>query len=364
MKIPDRPLVSILIPLYNQVKYFPACIKSVCRQTYTNLEIIVVNDGSTDCSPQLAYDWAAYDSRVRVIDKENEGLAFARRDGYLAATGEYVFFLDSDDKLPPRAIELLMNAIQKSRADIVMGLYDYLAGIITTHRKVDRACPFPFSHLVTQPELFENYYENFFSTRNLFPVMACGKFYRKEVIDRAYANTELYSPDVQFMGEDLYFNMKLFPYVNSMYRIDESVYKYRYGGGTFGYNKNLPQILSICDKQLDLLDQFSYERGYGPLFGFYVSYVYNHAAQLIYFNKADKQGVIDFFINEIDTRYLMPYLEDYFSKKTNIAKGIRLMLDRDFEGMYYHASERAQEEYGSLNFKAVKFVIKFFELLT
>ena len=68
-----RPLVSVLVPLYNQERYFETCIRSICEQSYDNLEIVVVNDGSTDRSPQILDKWAAKDARIRVINKSNEG---------------------------------------------------------------------------------------------------------------------------------------------------------------------------------------------------------------------------------------------------------------------------------------------------
>lgn len=111
----SQPLVSILIPLYNQERYFKACIRSVERQTYKNLEIIVVNDGSTDRSPQMAHDWAARDSRVKVIDKQNEGTSYARRDGYLHSTGKYITFVDNDDLLPKDAVELMVDCIKSPK---------------------------------------------------------------------------------------------------------------------------------------------------------------------------------------------------------------------------------------------------------
>ena len=138
----NQPLVSVLIPLYNQEKYFGACMKSVDRQTYKNLEIVVVNDGSTDRSPQMAHDWAARDPRVKVVDKENEGLAFARRDGLLAATGDYINFLDSDDTLPRRAIEILMTKALVTGADLVAGSFDQMVGFIKRHH-IDSYFSFP-----------------------------------------------------------------------------------------------------------------------------------------------------------------------------------------------------------------------------
>jgi glycosyltransferase involved in cell wall biosynthesis len=358
------PLVSVLIPLYNQERYFKACMRSVSQQTYRNLEIIIVNDGSTDNSPQMARDWAACDDRVKVIDKHNEGLAYARRDGYLAAKGEYITFLDSDDMLTLHAIELMVNAIRESGVDLVVGMHDTFVGQITTNRRVFRNSSFPSKRIIEQPELFDKYFENYFRSSSFFPVNVWAKLYRKSVIDRAYQDTELYSLDFLFMGEDLFYNMKLFPYLKSMYRIDDSVYKYRYGGGTFGFNKNLPQVLLLCEKRLELLDKYDYSKGYEPLFAEYVAFVYNHASQLIYFKKADKDGVISFIKNEIEARALMPRLEAFYTQKKELSYGVRLLLNHDFESMYNYARDLGQTTFGSIKFKVVKFLVNAFSHLT
>ena len=101
-----QPLVSVLIPLFNQERYFDSCLRSVCCQTYQNLEIIVVNDGSTDNSPDIVKLWAVDDNRIRYVSKDNEGLAIARMESYRLATGEFIAFVDSDDYLPKNAIEV------------------------------------------------------------------------------------------------------------------------------------------------------------------------------------------------------------------------------------------------------------------
>ena len=354
-----QPLVSILIPLYNQERYFKACMRSVEAQTYKNLEIIVVNDGSTDRSPQMAKDWAARDSRVRVIDKQNEGVAFARRDGYLAATGEFIFFLDSDDMLTPGAVDVLMTCIQNKGADLVMGLYDKKLGFFN-RRKADRGYSFPYDRLIHQPELFERYYVGFFNNR-VFPASVWGKLYRKSIMDFAYKETDLYSPEIQLMGEDQFFNLKLFPYIQSMYRIDETVYIYRYGGGTFGFNKNFSQLFASSDKRLKLLDQYNYSQGYEPLFAEYVACFYHHAAQLIHYKKADKSGVIDYFKQEMAQRELMPRLFEYYADQEIEKRTVRLMRERDYEGMYQFACEEADRLYNSLSYRAKKLIV---ELLT
>ena len=355
----SQPIVSVLIPLYNQERYFKACMRSVEAQTYKKLEVIIVNDGSTDSSPQMAKDWATRDSRVKVIDKKNEGLAYARRDGYLAATGKFVTFLDSDDMLIPNAVQTMVSTILENDVDLVLGLYDKKLGFIVQH-KADRGCPFPFNQVVQQPELFDKYYIGFYRN-DIFPVSACAKLYRKSIIDKAYQETELYSPDIRFMGEDQYFNLKLFPYLRSMCRIDETVYVYRYGGGTFGFNRNFPEVFSSSDKRLKLLDQYNYKQGYEPLFAEYVACFYHHAAQLIHYKKADKQGVIDFFKQEMQQRELTPRLLEYYAGNESNIRTVSLLLNRDYEGMYQFACEEADRLYTSVKYRAKKLIV---EILT
>ena len=89
--------ISVIIPIYNTEKYLARCVDSILCQKYSNLEIILVNDGSTDSCAQICDDFAKKDDRVKVIHKQNGGLASARKAGIRVATGDYVFNLDSDD---------------------------------------------------------------------------------------------------------------------------------------------------------------------------------------------------------------------------------------------------------------------------
>lgn len=358
MENDSNPMVSILIPLYNQKKYFGACMRSVCNQTYKNLEIVIVNDGSTDCSPQMAHDWAAKDSRVKVIDKHNEGLAFARRDGLYEATGEFVMFLDSDDSLPRRSVETMVHCAMNNEVDLVMGSWNKMVGFIKRCR-VDSIFSFPYNQLITQPELFDKYYLGFFKN-SVFPVNVCGKLYRKSIIEKALKETELYSPDVPFMGEDQFFNVNLFPYLRSMYRIEDVVYNYRYGGGTHGYNKNFPQLFISSDKRLKLLDKYNYNRGYKPLFDEYVACFYHHAAQLIWWKNATKESVFDFFKQELGHRELIFRMKDYYEDNDNQAKQVRYILKEDYERMYDFALVVAKQDFGSFKYKMSYFLIGLF----
>ncbi len=118
-----NPLISIIISVYNIEDYLRECVNSVLAQTYTDLEIILVDDGSTDGSSVICDDYAAHDPRVRVIHKANGGLSDARNVGLDAATGSYIGFVDSDDRCDPHMYELLMQEVLACDADIVACAY-------------------------------------------------------------------------------------------------------------------------------------------------------------------------------------------------------------------------------------------------
>lgn len=113
-----KDLISIIIPVYNTEKYLGACIDSLLAQTYANLEIILVDDGSKDSSPQICDKYAEKDARIKVIHKENAGVSEARNSGLAAATGEFIGFVDSDDIIAPSMYELLFSSLAESSSDI------------------------------------------------------------------------------------------------------------------------------------------------------------------------------------------------------------------------------------------------------
>lgn len=109
----QEPLISVIVPVYNVSAYLDRCMRSLIEQTYRNLEIILVDDGSTDNSGELCDQWAKKDTRVRVIHRKNNGLSQARNTGLDAATGEYITFVDSDDILSPHLCRVLYDSIRE-----------------------------------------------------------------------------------------------------------------------------------------------------------------------------------------------------------------------------------------------------------
>lgn len=117
------PVVSIIVPVYNVKSYVGECVESLCRQTYTNLEILLVDDGSTDGSGEVCDEYAGRDERIRVIHQANRGLSGARNMGLDDARGEYIAFVDSDDLVSPNYVETLYELLMKYEADIAACAY-------------------------------------------------------------------------------------------------------------------------------------------------------------------------------------------------------------------------------------------------
>ena len=116
----DEVLISLIVPVYNVEHYLEKCVDSICRQTYKNLEIILVDDGSADCSGRLCDELAANDSRIKVIHKSNGGLSDARNAGMELASGEWWMFVDSDDYITPDTAETLLRAAVENHCEIAV----------------------------------------------------------------------------------------------------------------------------------------------------------------------------------------------------------------------------------------------------
>ena len=117
-------MISVIVPVYMVEKYLPQCIESIQKQTYRELEIILVNDGSTDGSPQICDWYAQGDLRIKVIHQKNKGLSGARNAGLEIATGEYIGFVDSDDYIKENMYEALYQALLREKADMAICSYE------------------------------------------------------------------------------------------------------------------------------------------------------------------------------------------------------------------------------------------------
>ena len=113
-------MISVIVPVYNVEKYLAECVDSILAQTYHDLEVLLIDDGSTDGSGAICDEYARKDARVRVIHKENGGLASARNVGFAEFRGDFLACVDSDDSIAPHTLETQLNAMEADHADMVI----------------------------------------------------------------------------------------------------------------------------------------------------------------------------------------------------------------------------------------------------
>lgn len=206
------PMVSVIIPVYCVEKLIARCLDSVIVQTWTHLEIIVVNDATTDCSMEIVASYAKRDSRIKVIENDrNQGVMVARNIGCEQAIGKYLMFLDSDDFLPPRAVELMVCAAEEKGADLVCGQRDRVRDDGTHDSRTNYHCQFGLG--------IEGLYRAMLQMS--FPDTVWGKLYSRSLFDPPCVVFEN-----QNEGEDTMLSFILTPRVKNAVFIEDVVYHY------------------------------------------------------------------------------------------------------------------------------------------
>ena len=176
-KSANRPLVSVVIPVYNVEKYLRECVDSVINQTYRQIEIILIDDGSTDSGGDICEKYALIDSRIKLIHQENQGLGHARNVGMGEATGKYVIFLDSDDYWKLTALEELAEEAEKKDLQVIVFAAQPFCDGIDQHKGPS------YSHTVQNNQV-KNGAESlsFSKSHGEYYAQACLRFYRLDYL--------------------------------------------------------------------------------------------------------------------------------------------------------------------------------------
>lgn len=264
-------MVSIILPIYNKEKELKQCLESILTQTYKDLEIILVNDGSKDSSKDICERFLEKDDRIKLINKKNSGVELARITGLENANGNYITFVDPDDWIPNNAIELLVRAIKSENADVSFGKYCKVLDKYGLIRKVVKGSIYN-NLVIERTELMNDYYGSFSGWGDL-PVSMCGKLYKKTLIDSVN-----YQPVGISHGEDLCFNLQILPHANKIVSISEIVYFYRWGGMTNNINKNLFKDACTAYKfKLKMFNEHNSQESYAKasveLCNFFITYI-------------------------------------------------------------------------------------------
>lgn len=239
MREPDK-LVSVIIPVYKVEKYLPMCVDSVLNQTYQNLEVILVDDGSPDDCPAICDEYAKKDKRIRVIHQKNAGLSMARNAGLDICTGDYITFVDSDDALHVAFVARLLAACEENGAEIAVG--DFMKATPAEY------LPKIAAPLANKPvRVVDGREANMMLYRRsewVRMVTAWGKLFRRELLE-----TERF-PDVK-LHEDEALIYKLLYRSQQVAMVDGALYLYTANQGGLMANRFTPERMTM----LDILDE-------------------------------------------------------------------------------------------------------------
>ena len=237
MKTVDRIQISIVIPVYMVEQYLRQCIDSVLNQTYQNIEVVLVDDGSPDSCPQICDEYAKIDRRVQVIHKSNGGLSDARNAGILQIRGDYTLFIDSDDYLRSvDSIERLVDRIRVKESDVLSFAYCKVLG--------GREEELPYFHNQESMPLDRKSKREqlaYLSEKGLYIASACNKLIRSELLKK-----EALSFQKGDTSEDVVWCLKLLKAADSFDYISDCLYCYRQREGSISQTITLFKCRNLC----------------------------------------------------------------------------------------------------------------------
>lgn len=306
-----KELVSVIVSIYNVEDYLNKCIDSIINQTYKNLEIILVDDGSLDNSPQICDEYSKKDNRIKVIHKQNGGLSDARNHGIEISTGKYLCFIDSDDYIDKQMIEKLYQNLKGNKSDIsICNFYEaYQNGKLNYQH-------FPNEKLKVSGN---NKFYNIYNDYGISTIIACGKIYKKELFN-----------DIRYpigrVHEDEVIVIDILEKTNIISYIDEPLYYYVQREKSITKTFNLKRLDIIethekrikyfekLDKNLLKLEYFSYIKGLTKIIIPGLKQI-NENDKLRYYKKRKKQLIQSLKNNFNNTKkeQMEIFIIEYFS---------------------------------------------------
>lgn len=223
----NEKILSIVIPVYNVEKYLEKCLLSITEQLTTEIELILINDGSQDNSDNICKKFSLNDIRIKYINKKNEGCSKTRNLGINLAKGKYIWFIDSDDFIEEYCIKQILNELKKTEIDILIFGYKRIE-----KNKVYKVIPKKIKEkfeIYNQKEIFNS---------------PCNKLYKTDLIKKE----NIFFPEDSHMGEDMVFNFKCFCLANKLEIIEKSYYNYiETEGATSSLSKKIEIFYSFDD---------------------------------------------------------------------------------------------------------------------
>ena len=253
--------VSLIVPVYNGENHIKECIENLLTQTYSNIEIIVVNDGSKDNTKDIVEEYSNKDSRVVVINKKNEGVSKARNEGIMKATGKYIMFVDSDDNLVSNAIEQILTVVKDNDDLILFGFK--VEGV--KNRKNDTNVLEKIS-VINEKEIKDKILSSIISTKNNI----LGYIWRAMYSKKLLLDNKIFFPEGIKISEDYLFLLDSIKKANRIKILPEELYIYKIGNSSMSI-KYIPTLLDDMNFVNDWMYNTIVKNDKRYLIGYYCS---------------------------------------------------------------------------------------------
>lgn len=229
-------LVSVIVPIYNQEAYLNTCIRTIVKQTYTNLEILLIDDGSSDNSIKICRNWEKKDKRITVIRKSNGGIADARNMGLNNATGKYICFVDADDWIEENMVENMINVFERfDQVDLVFCNYRRVSNYEGNIVSIKKGC----IKLLNKYQVVESIIE-----KNILSTYVWSGMYKKKL------TTSITFPKNKNY-EDMYTMMEFIKPCRKLAFIDKAFYNYRINNASISHKWSLKNLADYCDASIN-----------------------------------------------------------------------------------------------------------------
>lgn len=299
------PQISIIIPVYNAEKYIKKCIDSILEQTLRNIEIILVNDGSTDKSEEICRAYEQKDNRIKVISQDNKGVSAARNCGISIAKGDFITFVDSDDTIEKDMCRQLYNAAIENKCDIAMCECKVIDNSNTIDNNIE--C----SKIYAKEDACKLF---FYDISPFSPNYAGGKIIKRNIL-----NTVKFKEDI-FLMEDALFTMEIILNCkNSIVCIDKPLYNYlqRPGSASHSFNKNRITSFYALEELMQIARRINsiYEKEFLKV---YSKLTLNILQDIIYYDFEDNKEEYFKISQHLNKRYFINMKSKYIRFKDKI----------------------------------------------
>ena len=276
----ENSKIGVIIPLYNKEVYIERCLDSIVKQQFSDMEILVVNDGSTDNSVEIVKKYIQKDKRIKLINKKNGGLSSARNTGIEHAKSEYIMFVDADDELEDNAINTIYSKAEKDNLDVV--IFDIKVLVINGTSFIWKEKAIDEEDIVSGEEFITEYLKN----RGIPSV--CNKLWRRSL----YIDYDIRHPENISFGEDGSTVPRLMINAKRIGKINKGLYKYRKNdiSLTGGGNIKAYEYIKAFNIAFDYLEKKGFKCSPASKFTYKYMYVYNLIESSTIFNKKIREN--------------------------------------------------------------------------